>query len=62
MKTALTDWRNGQGADLPSQKKMVTRNYEKMKAHFDCFQELERELGSLKNPQKLREILKQNSF
>ena len=41
---------------------MVTRNYEKMKAHFDCFQDLEREVGSLKNAQKLREMLKQNSF
>mgnify|MGYP000850229465 CR=1 FL=1 len=38
----------------------VTSNYEKMRAYFNCLQELEAEagMGALNSVSKLREILK----
>jgi len=43
-------------------RRLVTKNYEKMRTHFDCLEQLKREHGNLNNAVRLRELLKYNSF
>lgn len=40
----------------------ITTNFEKMRAHFNCLSELEATHGDLSKADRLREVLRQNSF
>jgi len=46
---------------LPDQH-ILTTNFEKMRAHYNCLSELEATHGDLNKPDRLREVLKQNAF
>ena len=41
---------------------IITTNFEKMRAHFNCLSELEATHGDLNKADRLREVLRQNSF
>ena len=43
-------------------KRLLTSNYEKMRAHFNCLAEIEAQQGDLTDNGRLREVLKKNSF
>ena len=43
-------------------KRLLTANFEKMRAHFNCLSEIEPSHGNLTGPDRLREVLRQNSF
>ena len=50
-----------QSCDTPD-KRTLTSNFEKMRAHFNCLTELEGTHGDMNNTDRLREVLKQNAF
>ena len=58
----MQDYRDGQMGDRVEDRHLVTKNFEKMRTHFDCLEELKREHGNLNNGARLRELLKHNSF
>ena len=43
-------------------KRLLTSNFEKMRAHFNCLSEIETTHGVLTDNARLREVLRQNSF
>ena len=43
-------------------KDSMLANFEKMRRHFNCLSEIETTHGALTDPERLREVLKQNSF
>ena len=60
-KQAYESYQAQLSADSPD-KRTVTLNFEKMRAHFNCLAEIEAQQGDLTNNALLREVLKKNSF
>ena len=53
---------NNEQASMTPDKRTLTSNFEKMRAHFNCLTELEATHGDMSNTGRLREVLKQNAF
>lgn len=57
-KQVMQDYQTSQMGDRPENRQIVTKNYEKMRAHFDCLEQLRNEYGNLNNAIHLRQLLK----
>ena len=52
---------NENSQDMPDER-LLTENFERMRSHFNCLKNLEASHGSLSDPDRVREVLRQNSF
>ena len=48
-------------SEVPDER-VITSNFERMRTHFNCLAEIEKTHGSLIDSDRLREVLKQNTF
>ena len=57
----LETYMNENTQDVPDER-LLTENFERMRSHFNCLKSLETSHGSLSDAERVREVLRQNSF
>ena len=57
----METYMNENSQDMPDER-LLTENFERMRSHFNCLKNLEASHGSLSDPDRVREVLRQNSF